>query len=343
MFRTTTRPWWQRAALVAGAALGLAGAAPACEVDHKIVFAGLDWDSNAFHTAVAQRILRDGMGCEVDLIPGSTIPLFNGMARGDMHVMMEVWSNNTPPSWTAGVAAGRLVEVGINFPDAIQGWFVPKYLVRGDHAAAKGLKSVSDLPRFKALFRDPEEPGKGRFLNCIAGWQCELVNSKKLHAYGLSEHFTNFRPGTGAALDAAILSALQRRRPVLFYYWGPTWLLGQVGDDLVMLDEPAYDAARWAALDRVKDPRDARDATAYPVVEVRIGANKAFLDRAPRIRAFLQRYRTSARLVSDALAHMQRTRGSADEAARHFLATRADVWTAWVPPETAARVQAALR
>lgn len=343
MFRTNAHPWWQRAALAAGAVLGLAGAAPACEVDHKIVFAGLDWDSNAFHTAVAQRILRDGMGCEVDLIPGSTIPLFNGMARGDMHVMMEVWSNNTPPSWTAGVAAGRLVEVGINFPDAVQGWFVPKYLVQGDQAPARGLRAVSDLPRFKALFRDPEEPGKGRFLNCIAGWQCELVNSKKLHAYGLAEHYTNFRPGTGAALDAAILSALQRRRPVLFYYWGPTWLLGQVGNDLVMLDEPPYDAARWAALDRVRDPRDAREATAYPVVEVRIGANKAFLDRAPRIHAFLQRYRTSARLVSDALAYMQRTRGSADDAARHFLKTRADLWTGWVPPETAARVQAALQ
>jgi glycine betaine/proline transport system substrate-binding protein len=94
-----------RAALLAGAALALPAASSACEVDHPIVFAGLDWDSNAFHTAVAQRVLRDGMGCRVDLLPGSTIPLFNGMARGDIHVMMEVWANNTPPSWVAGVAS----------------------------------------------------------------------------------------------------------------------------------------------------------------------------------------------------------------------------------------------
>lgn len=336
------RGWMRCIALAAGAALGLCAPAQACEIDHKIVFAGLDWDSNAFHTAVAQRILRDGMGCAVDLIPGSTIPLFNGMARGDMHVMMEVWANNTPPSWTAGVAAGKLVEVGLNFPDAVQGWFVPKYLVEGDRAAARGLKSVADLPRFKTLFRDPEEPAKGRFLNCMAGWQCELVNTKKLHAYGLAEHFTNFRPGTAAALDAAILSAIKRKRPVLFYYWGPTWLLGQIGHEVVMLDEPAYDAARWAALDRVKDPRDARDATAYPMVEVRIGASKAFLEKAPRIGAFLQRYRTSATLVSEALAHMQRTRGSADDAARHFLKTHAEVWAGWVEPEVARKVKAAL-
>lgn len=336
------RARWARPACLFACALGLPLAAAACEVDHKIVFAGLDWDSNAFHTAVAQRILRDGMRCQVDLVPGSTIPLFNGMARGDMHVMMEVWSNNTPPSWTAGVAAGKLVEVGINFPDAVQGWFVPKYLVSGDRAPAPGLRSVADLPRFKALFRDPEEPGKGRFLNCIAGWQCELVNTKKLHAYGLAPHFTNFRPGTGAALDAAIVSALKRKRPVLFYYWGPTWLLGQIGDQVVMLDEPPYDAARWAALDRVKDPREARDATAYPVVEVRIGANKAFLDQAPQIHSFLQHYRTSAALVSEALAYMQRTKGSADDAARQFLKAHADLWKGWVTPEVAARVRAAL-
>lgn len=333
---------WLRAAWIVSAALGVPASAQACEVDHTIVFAGLDWDSNAFHTAVAQRVLRDGMGCRVDLVPGSTIPLFNGMARGDMQVMMEVWSNNTPPSWTAGVAAGKLVEVGINYPDAVQGWFVPTYLVRGDQAPARGLRSVADLPRFKALFRDPEEPGKGRFLNCIAGWQCELVNTKKLHAYGLAEHYTNFRPGTGPALDAAILSALKRKRPVLFYYWGPTWLLGQLGDQVAMLEEPAYDAAKWAALGRVKDPREARDATAYPVVEVRIGANKAMLDQAPQIRAFLEHYRTSAALVSEALAYMQRTKGSADDAARHFLKTHAELWTTWVAPEVAARVKAAL-
>lgn len=331
-----------RRRLVAAALALAALRTAACEVEHPVVFAGLDWDSNAFHTAVAQRIVRDGYGCRVDLLPGSTIPLHNGMARGDIHVMMEVWKSNTPPSWTQGVAEGKLVELGVNFPDATQGWFVPRYLVEGPKAAAPGLRSVRDLPRYKALFRDPEEPGKGRFLNCIAGWQCELTNTKKLHAYGLDRDFTNVRPGTGAALDAAILSALKRRRPVLFYYWGPTWLLGQIGRDVVMLEEPAYDPARWDALMALKDPAQARDATAYPVVEVLIGANKAFAERAPSLAAFLARYRTSAALVSEALAYLQRTRGSVDDAARHFLRTHPEVWTAWVPADVAARVKGAL-
>lgn len=317
-------------------------AQPQCEVDKKVVFAGLDWDSNAFHTAVAQRIVHDGFGCEVDLIPGSTIPLHNGMARGDIQIMMEVWKSNTPESWTKGVAEGKLVEVGVNFPDAVQGWFVPKYLVEGPKAKAKGLKSVADLPRYKDVFRDPEEKNKGRFLNCIAGWQCEVTNTKKLYAYGLTDSYTNFRPGTGAAMDAAITSAIKRKRPVLFYYWGPTWLLGQIGDKVVMLDEPAYDEAKWTAMAELKDPKLAHDATAYPVVEVAIGANKAFLDHAPKIHAFLKSYHTTGQMVSEALAYMQQTKGTADAAAKHFLQTRSDVWTQWVDAETAQRVKAKL-
>ena len=65
---------------------------------------------------------------------------------------------------------------------------------------------MRDLARYKHLFRDPEEPAKGRFYNCILGWNCEVVNTNKLKAYGLDGHFTNFRAGTGAALAAAIAS-----------------------------------------------------------------------------------------------------------------------------------------
>ncbi|MGV8790420.1 glycine betaine ABC transporter substrate-binding protein, partial [Pseudomonas aeruginosa] len=53
------------------------------------------------------------------------------------------------------------------------------------------------MARPAEVFRDPEEPGKGRFYHCPAGWTCELENSEMLKRYGLEETFTNFRPGTG--------------------------------------------------------------------------------------------------------------------------------------------------
>lgn len=334
--------WLTTCALAGCLNLAHAQPTPPCEVAKPVVFAGLDWASNAFHTAVAQRIIRDGYGCQVDTVPGSTVALINGVARGELHVVMEVWKANTPPSWTTALASGKVLEAGVNFADATQGWYVPRHLVEGPAALAPGLKSVTDLPRFKTLFKDPEDPGKGRFYNCPAGWQCELFNTKKLAAYGLDASYSNFRPGTGAALDAAITASLKRQRPILFYYWGPSWLLGQWGKELVMLREPTFDAATWQALEQAADPRAVKSATAYPAVQVVVGVSKAFADRAPNLYAFLKRYHTSAPLVSQALAGMQSSQGTADDAARQFLKGHEEIWGPWVTPAVAARVKARL-
>ncbi|MBT3359905.1 MAG: ABC transporter substrate-binding protein [Rhodospirillales bacterium] len=316
--------------------------AASCEIDKPIVFAGLDWDSNSFHVAVAQFIMKNGYGCEVDKIPGSTIPMLNGMIRGDIDVTMEMWVANVKAAWDKALAGGKVVDLGINFPDAVQGWYVPKYLTEGANAPAKGLKSVADLPKFKDVFADPEEPGKGRFYNCIAGWGCEVINTKKMNAYGLNDTFVNFRPGTGAALSAVIESSIKRKKPIVFYYWGPTWVLGKVGDQVRMLDEPAYDQAIWDAMMDEKDETKVTKATAYPLVPVSVSSSSEFYGKAPKLVAFLKKYATNADMVSKALAYMQDTGGTAEEAAVNFLKTNEALWSKWLPADVAVKVKAAL-
>jgi ABC-type proline/glycine betaine transport system substrate-binding protein len=329
-------------AFAVAAALG-AAEARACELERPIVFAGLDWDSVGFHNAVARAILEKGYGCRTDVIPGTTIPLIQGAAQGQIDVVMEIWKDAVTEVWQRALARGQVVEVGVNFPDAVQGWYVPRYLIEGDAARglaarAPDLKSVTDLARHKDVFRDPEEPGKGRFYNCAAGWACEIVNSNKLKAYGLDSHFTNFRPGTGTALAAAIAGAHKKGEPILAYYWGPTWVLG--AHDLVKLAEPAWNETDWRGIAANADyPR----AVDYPVVEVWIGANAAFAAAAPEIVGFLSKYRTNAALVSAALAHMRETGADEAAAARWFLASHPEVWTPWLDPDIALRVQAGLR
>ncbi|MTI18334.1 ABC transporter substrate-binding protein [Rhodobacteraceae bacterium RKSG542] len=313
-----------------------------CELDRPVVFAGLDWDSNAFHTSVAQFIVKNGYGCEVDSIPGSTIPLLNGMTRGDIDVTMEIWPDNVTEALQKGTDSGALVDLGINFPDAVQAWFVPKYIVEGDDAPAKGLKSVYDLPKYKEVFNDPEEPGKGRFYNCIAGWGCEVINTKKMHAYGLTEDFVNFRPGTGAALSAAIESSIKRKKPIVFYYWGPTWVMGKVIDQLVMLEEPEFNRDVWDALNAETDPAKVTEAVAYPLSAAHVYVNSEFQEQAPAVTEFLSNYETSNAIVSKALAYMQDTGGTTDDAAVEFLKQNRDLWVPWVPEDVAARVEAAL-
>lgn len=312
---------------------------PVCEIDRPIRMAGLDWASNRFHTALAGFILEHGYGCASDTLPGTTIPLITGLARGDLDIMMEVWKDQMTEAWEKAEKSGKVTLLGINYPDAVQGWFVPRYLVEGEAAAAKGLAHIDDLPRFTALFRDPEEPDKGRFYNCKLGWDCETINTKKLAIYGLDAHFTNFRPGSGAALAAAIASAYKRKKPILYYYWGPTWIMAKY--DGVMLGEPAYDAATWSALAANDKPEK---ATAYPRIAVYTGANASFIAQAPAIAEFLRRYRTSNKLVSDALLYMQDNKSAGERGAViHFLRHHAEIWSQWVPDDVARRVTGALK
>lgn len=321
---------------------GLAGkaradSAPACELDRPIVLADLPWASNAFHVALVRRILEDGYGCRTETRKGATLPLFADMAAGRVDITMEVWKDNFPTKWNSAAEAGTVVEVGVNFPDASQGWFVPAWLVRGADAVAPDLKSVTDLARHKDVFSDPEHSHKGRFYNCSLGWACEAVNTRKMHAYDLNGAFTNFRPANGAALAAAIGENYRKKRPFVAYYWSPTWVLGTY--DLAALDEPAHDPAIWRAM---MDSTRPDAATAYPKTIVTIAVHKDLVLAAPDLIAFLKRYRTSSRMLSDILARQRLYDETAAEAADGFLRRRLELWTGWVPKAVAARVRQAI-
>jgi glycine betaine/proline transport system substrate-binding protein len=147
--------------------------------------------------------------------------------------------------------------------------------------------------------------------------------------------------GSGAALDAAIASAYEQGRPILFYYWAPTW--GMAKYELVMLAEPVFNEKDWVALREAADPARAKPV-AYPKVAVHVGANTKFIAAAPSLVAFLAEYRTSERLVSQGLLYLQENKGAkARDAAMAFLRANRDTWRAWVAADVFARVDAALK
>jgi ABC-type proline/glycine betaine transport system substrate-binding protein len=171
----------------------------------------------------------------------------------------------------------------------------------------------------------------GRFYNCIIGWQCELINNDKMATYGLDEHFTNFRPGTSAALASSLIGAYEKGEPWLGYYWSPTWVLGAY--DMVVIKEPAYSDECWVDGDR---------GCAFPTSVLHVAVSKDFSEIASEeIIDFLDAYAITLRQLSPYLKMMSEEVDTAD-AARRFLEAETDVWTAWVSDEVAGRVQAAL-
>jgi glycine betaine/proline transport system substrate-binding protein len=315
-------------------------------VDGKTVtFAGIDWESGAFITEVMKTILAKGYDCQVDSIPGNSVTLEQATANNDVQIFAEEWLGRSDV-WNKAVEEKKVVAVGKTFVGASEGWFVPDYVVHGDparniEAKAPDLKSVSQLtdPKIAEIFADPEEPSKGRFLNCPSGWTCEGVSTAKLEAYKLDEAYVNFRPGTGTALDAAITSAYLQGEPILFYYWSPTAIMGKF--KLIQLEEPAYNEACWKELSSANGKRD--EGCAFPSVDVAYGVNSTFASEAPEIVEILEKATFPLEEVNASLAYMADNKVDATAAAAEFLKTKGDVWSKWVSEEARGKIEAGLK
>lgn len=188
------------------------------------------------------------------------------------------------------------------------------------------------------MFKDPESPDKGRFLNSPIGWTSEIVNQQKLKAYGLQDSYVNFRSGSGAALDAEISSAIRRGKPILFYYWSPTPLLGRF--KLVQLQEPPFDAEAWKTLTDAANPNPR--PTRSLASRLSIGVSTPFQKQYPQLAQFFAKVDLPIEPLNRALAQMSENHSAPRDAARAFLKQHPDVWRAWVPRDVADRIAATL-
>lgn len=297
-------------------------------------FADAGWDSIKFHNAVAMFILQNGMGYKTEEVSGTTPLTYQALKKGDIDIYMETWSDNLV-TYKEDVANGSVLELSMNFDDNAQGLYVPRYVIQGDptrniQAKAPDLKTVEDLKKYKAVFADPESPGKGRIYGAIPGWEVDKILYNKYVNNGFEKDFTYFRPGSDAALAAVFTRAYEKGEAVVGYYWSPTWLTGKY--DLVRLQDTPYDKATF------KDGKGD-----FPAVPVTVAATKAIAQKAPEAVDFLKKYKTSSLITAKALAHMSETKASYADTAKWFLQTNEALWTKWVTTQQAEKVKAALK
>lgn len=294
--------------------------------DKKLVFADAGWDSIKFHNAVAGLIAKEIYGYSWSEVPGSSTILHEGLIKEEIDVHMEVWTDNLA-TYNEDLAAGKFKDLGVNFDDNHQGFYVPRYVIEGDtergiEAIAPDLKYVWDLKKYPDLFPDAETKGMGRIYGGIPGWEVDTILHNKYLHYGLDENFIYFRPGSDAALSSAITSAYEKGEPIIAYYWEPTWLIGKY--DMVLLEDKPYDAATYK-----------EGKTQLPSVNVTIGVSNNFYEKDPGMVEFLSKYKTSSSLTSEALAYMQDTGANYTETAEWFLKKYDNFLDEWLNEEEA--------
>ncbi len=314
-----------------------------CSTGKPVHFAGITWESGSFTTEVLRQILEKGYGCKTDLVPGSTAATETALAHNDVQIWAEQWTGRSEITAKA-VASGSVKLVGDTLPGGTkEGWFVPDYVVKGDparniKASAPGLASVSDLPKYKDVFTDDEEPSKGRFLNCPSGWDCERVNTRLLKVLKLDDSYTNFRPGTGAALDAAIASAYTRGKPILFYYWGPAALMAKY--KLSELKMPPFNDACWQTLRNESSTQQC--ASSYLVSHITVGTSTPFYNAEPDLVGVFNKVKFPMDFLNQTILDMSTKKLDAATMATQFMHTHPEMWKQWVPADVAAKIQTSL-
>jgi len=303
----------------------------------QVMFVDFSWDSVQFHNRVAGFLIEKGYDKEVEYTFAESMPGLLGVEKGDIDVTMELWSDNVWEWYEKAKSDGSILTLGSVFPDAPQGWYVPTYVIEGDkergiEAAAPDLKSVKDLPKYWELFKDPEVSGKGRLYNGPSGWKVSSHNIAKLEAYGLTDTYLAFDPGSQSALAAAIVGAYEKGQPILAYYWEPTPIMGKL--KMTMLEEPPYDEEVF------KKNR----GCAYVATKVLKLVNAGFAEENPDIISMLEKYSTTLRMTNEGLAYMKDNNVKADEAAQWFLTKYENEWKSWVADDARiAKIEAALK
>ncbi|MQX38006.1 ABC transporter substrate-binding protein [Roseospira navarrensis] len=325
------------AGAVASSLAMLATLTPAQAADcGRVTIAEMSWNSAATLANIQKIILTEGFGCDAELVPGDTVPTITSMTeKGEPDLAPEIWPNAHQDVIANAVDEGQVVIATKTLQDGGQeGWFVPDYMVE-EHpelATIDGIRANPDL------FPDREEPGKGRFYTCPAGWQCQIVNENLMEAYGMTDAFTLFDPGSGPGLAGAIAKAYERREPIFAYYYGPTAILGKY--DMVMVEGMEHDPETWDCVTSMdcEDPRP----NAYPPSDVLTLAAVSFKDRAAEAFQFVSSVSVPNQVINAVLAWQEDNQATGEGAALYFLETYPDIWTDWVPAEVADKVKAGL-
>ena len=190
---TPSRPWppWPSCA---PSPARPAADAPQCELKRPVNFGAMNWESNLVLVDVERFIMEKGYGCKTETLPTET-PARPGRAgaRRPRHQHRDLAEQRG-----RSLGARRKDRQGQARGRALHGRRSLVYPAL--HGRAPARAEVGGRPaQVQDQFKDPEEPGKGRFYGCPAGWGCEVTSTNLFHALKLDDSYTLYSPGTGGA------------------------------------------------------------------------------------------------------------------------------------------------
>jgi glycine betaine/proline transport system substrate-binding protein len=204
--------------LVAATTAATMAAAPASAQTVQIGWTA--WSDAEFVTKLAQQVLEDRVGQDVELIQTDIAPQYQGVAQGDIDVMLMSWLPGTHSDYMDKVQ-DDVVSLGILYDHARLGWVVPEYM---------DIDSINDLKS-----EEMADQLDGTITGIDPGAGLTRLSKETVEAYGLGDMYT-LQTSSGAGMTAALDRAVKREEPIVVTGWSPHWMFGAY--DLKYIEDP---------------------------------------------------------------------------------------------------------
>ncbi|MCK5918918.1 MAG: ABC transporter substrate-binding protein [Cocleimonas sp.] len=309
-----------------------------------IQIAEWNWASGELMANVDKVILETGFGCKVEKVPGATNTTFASMnEKGRPDIAGELWINAVRIPLDKAIKEGSLHSINEGPITGLgEGWWISPETAK-KHPE---LKTVQDVLKHPELFPDKEDPKKGAFIGCPAGWGCQLANVNLYRAFEMEKKgWKLVDPGSAAGLDGSMSKAVERSKNWFGYYWSPTAMIGKY--KMVKLDfgVPYAGDDNWnnciaKAEQECKDPKP----SSWTKSEVRTVVTDKFKKNADAdVMDYLKKRIFPSDVMNEMLVYMKDEQADGATAAIEFLTKHSMLWTKWVSEDTAKKIKKSLK
>ncbi len=296
-----------------GVAAILLGSAANVSAEGRLTAPIADWTGGAVTCKLVKLILQNEMDYEVkEVSMPSGAPVFEAIAAGEMDYGCENWPSYNPHNAEMIVeygGDGSVVKFGDTGIVGTSTYYVPRYFVE---ETAPDLTSYAQLNDYKEHFATLETDGKGRLIACpTPAWEC--LDQQRLDLLGVD--FVAVELGSETAAFAEAKGAYARKEPFLLYAYEPHWIHAAL--DLVALELPEYDEAKWPATGWGKD------------VTFNYG-NPDFEKAHPEAAALIGNMNLSNAEQAKMVLAIDEDGGDIDEVVAQWLAENETIWRQWL-------------
>lgn len=296
----------------------------------KFTMAGLTWGSASILGAIDKAVLEQNYGCEIEFIPGGTVPSFTSMNEKQYpDVMGELWPNAAGIDlYNKAIDGGRVVELADASPigGVAEGWYILPNILKTNPELTT-LEAVLARPD---LFPHNEDPSKGGFVTCPPGSGCQISNSNLFVANKMKEKgWDMIEPGSYAAEDATISKAAQRDKPWFGYYSAPTAFIGKYG--LVQLDWGVDFAGQdnWNCITKPDCPNP--QPSSWTSSFVRTIFTKKFDEKVtPEVKHYFTTRVIPGDMMNNLLLYMEDNQATPEEVAEYFVEKHKALVSTWI-------------